>query len=57
MPQYTLGHLDRVAVIREREAAHEGLFMAGASYNGVGIPDCLNNGRNSALEALEHVKK
>lgn len=57
MPQYTLGHLDRVAVIREREAAHEGLFLAGASYNGVGIPDCLNNGRNSALEALECVKK
>jgi oxygen-dependent protoporphyrinogen oxidase len=57
MPQYTLGHLDRVAVIREREAAHKGLFLAGASYNGVGIPDCLNNGRNSALEALEHVKK
>lgn len=57
MPQYTLGHLDRVAVIRKREAAHKCLFLAGASYDGVGIPDCLNNGRNSALEALEHVRK
>jgi protoporphyrinogen/coproporphyrinogen III oxidase len=56
MPQYTLGHPDRLKIINERITAHEGLFLAGASYRGVGVPDCMNNGRNAALEALEHVK-
>jgi oxygen-dependent protoporphyrinogen oxidase len=56
MPQYTMGHPERIAKINERVASHDGLFIAGASYGGVGIPDCMNNGRNAALEALEYVK-
>jgi protoporphyrinogen/coproporphyrinogen III oxidase len=56
MPQYSMGHPERIAKINERVAAHDGLFLAGASYGGVGVPDCMNNGRNAALEALEYVK-
>ena len=55
MPQYTMGHPERIAKINERVAAHDGLFLAGASYGGVGVPDCMNNGRNAALEALKYV--
>ena len=48
LPQYTLGHLDRVAAIEARLAAHPGLALAGHSYRGVGIPDCIRSGEAAA---------
>lgn len=41
MPQYTLGHLERVAAIRQRLSKHPRLFLAGIAFDGVGIPDCI----------------
>jgi len=55
IPQYTLGHGGRVSHIRERLAAHRGLFVAGAAYSGVGIPDCIASGEAAADDALIHV--
>jgi oxygen-dependent protoporphyrinogen oxidase len=52
IPQYTLGHVGRVAQIRERLAAYRGLFVAGAAYAGVGIPDCIASGEEAADAAL-----
>ena len=51
MPQYTLGHLDRVAAIRRRCARHSRLVLAGNAFDGVGIPDCVRSGQEAA-EAL-----
>jgi len=48
MPQYTLGHLDRVEAIRRREALHPGLVLAGNAFQGVGIPDCVRSGQAAA---------
>lgn len=48
MPQYTLGHMDRVASIRERIAAHPGLILAGNAYDGVGVPDAVRSGERAA---------
>ena len=42
MPQYTLGHLDRVEAIRRQAARHPRLILAGIAYDGVGIPDCVH---------------
>lgn len=56
MPQYTMGHSDRLKTIRDREASLDGIYLAGASYAGVGVPDCLKNGAAAALEALEYVR-
>jgi len=56
MPQYTIGHPERLATIRAREAEHDGLFLAGCSYAGVGVPDCLKNGKAAALEAYDYVR-
>ena len=53
MPQYTLGHLDRVAAIRERQAGHPGLGLAGNAFSGVGIPDCIRSGREQADLLIE----
>ena len=48
MPQYVLGHPERVRRIDEALAAHPGLALAGAAYRGVGIPDCIRSGEEAA---------
>jgi oxygen-dependent protoporphyrinogen oxidase len=53
MPQYTLGHPDRLAVVEGRLAAHPGLFVAGNAYRGIGIPDCIASGEAAAEAALK----
>jgi oxygen-dependent protoporphyrinogen oxidase len=52
MPQYLVGHLDRVAAIEARAARHPGVALAGAAYRGVGIPDCIRSGEEAAERAL-----
>ncbi|MFQ5890628.1 MAG: protoporphyrinogen oxidase [Gemmatimonadota bacterium] len=52
MPQYVTGHLERIERIERRLAEHPGLFLAGASYRGVGIPDCIRSGWTAAAGAL-----
>jgi oxygen-dependent protoporphyrinogen oxidase len=52
MPQYTLGHLGRLATIEQRLAAHPGLFVAGNAYRGIGIPDCIASGEQAADKAI-----
>jgi len=51
MPQYQVGHLERVAAIEARLRGHPGLALAGNAYRGVGVPDCVHSGERSA-EAL-----
>ena len=40
IPQYHLGHRERVAWIEERLARHPGLFVGGNAYHGVSVNDC-----------------
>ena len=40
IPQYHLGHLERVASIEARTSAHPGLFLGGNAYHGVALNDC-----------------
>jgi oxygen-dependent protoporphyrinogen oxidase len=51
MPQYAVGHLDRVAAMEGRAAAL-GLVLAGAAYRGVGVPDCVRSGEAAADAVL-----
>ena len=44
MPQYHVGHLDRVGRIESLVALFTGLELAGKSYRGVGIPACIASG-------------
>ena len=48
MPQYRVGHLDRVQRIDAAVAQHPGLTVAGNAYRGVGIPDCIHSGEMAA---------
>lgn len=52
MPQYHVGHLERVDKIHELAAAHSGLILAGNAYQGVGIPDCIHSGEQAAERLL-----
>jgi oxygen-dependent protoporphyrinogen oxidase len=52
MPQYTLGHLDRVALIEDRSAQIPGLAFAGGSYRGVGVPNCIESGERAVSKIL-----
>ncbi|MBX6365788.1 MAG: protoporphyrinogen oxidase, partial [Gemmatimonadetes bacterium] len=55
LPQYTLGHLERVAAAHARAAAYPGLHLAGAAYHGVGIPDCIASGEAAAERAAQEL--
>lgn len=45
-PQYDVGHLDRIAAIESDLPA--GLYVTGSAYRGVGIPDCIKQGQETA---------
>ena len=55
-PQYEVGHLQRVASIEQRLASVPGLFLAGSGFRAIGIPDCVADGRHTAIRAAEFVK-
>ncbi|MEX2092703.1 MAG: protoporphyrinogen oxidase [Pirellulales bacterium] len=48
MPQYHVGHLQRIAQIEGRVAKLRGLELAGNAYHGVGIPQCIHSGESAA---------
>ena len=56
MPQYNLGHVERLAQINSQLAQHNGLFLAGASYRGVGIPDCIRSADEAAEKAVNYLR-
>ena len=55
IPQYTLGHRQRVAGIRAREAALSGLFLVGNHLEGVAVKDCVRNGEAAAARVREYL--
>jgi oxygen-dependent protoporphyrinogen oxidase len=55
LPQYTVGHLDRVARIRATMATQPGLAVCGAAYDGVGIPACVATARTAVDQVLAFV--
>lgn len=52
LPQYPVGHLARVARIRDEVAKLPGLRVCGAAYDGVGIPACIAGAQRAADEIL-----
>lgn len=56
MPQYHVGHLDRVASITSRLVHCPGLALAGNAYHGVGIPDCIHSAERAAQTLLEYCR-
>ncbi|GAA3486181.1 protoporphyrinogen oxidase [Streptomyces cremeus] len=55
LPQYPVGHLARVARIREAVGRLPGLRVCGAAYDGVGIPACVGSGQRAADALAEEI--
>lgn len=51
MPVYTVGHLDRVAAVDAALGPHPGWHVAGAALHGVGLPECIADGRRAGSAA------
>jgi len=53
MPKYTVGHLDRIALVDRMLATHPGLHLIGCSYKGIGIGDCVHEAQIAAEKILK----
>src|SRR5205823_9599831 len=51
--QHEVGHLQRMAAIERALAGHAGVFVTGSGFRGVGIPDCVADGRATARRVVE----
>jgi protoporphyrinogen/coproporphyrinogen III oxidase len=52
LPQYLVGHRDRVAAVHDAVGAVPGLAVAGAAFDGVGVPACIRDGQRAVAELL-----
>ena len=55
LPQYSVGHLDRIARIRAGVASLPGVAVCGAAYDGVGIPACIASARLAVDQVLAYL--
>ena len=55
MPQYHVGHAERVQGLEEKIKKHAGLFLTGGAYRGVGIPDCIEQSENTAKKIVSYL--
>jgi oxygen-dependent protoporphyrinogen oxidase len=51
LPQYAVGHLERMAELDERVRKLDGLWLLGNGYRGVGLPDLVRDARAAAQRA------
>lgn len=57
LPQYTVGHLERLAAIEHRLARHPGLFLGGNSYRGVSVNACIAEAAALADRVLSYLAR
>jgi protoporphyrinogen/coproporphyrinogen III oxidase len=58
MPQYPVGHLDMVAEFRSKLAeVIPGVYVTGAGFHGVGIPDCIRQGKEASLQLFHYLQQ
>jgi protoporphyrinogen/coproporphyrinogen III oxidase len=56
IPQYVIGHAERVARIEALAAQHSGLFLAGNAYKGVALADCVEQGTAVAARVAQYLQ-
>jgi protoporphyrinogen/coproporphyrinogen III oxidase len=57
LPQYAVGHVDAVAAIRAEIERLPGLDVAGAAYDGVGVPAVVGSARRAASGIVRHIHR
>ena len=56
MPQYLVGHLEKISKLEERISLQPGLFLTGCAYKGIGISDSVHDAEIIAGKAVEYLK-
>ncbi|RJE89797.1 protoporphyrinogen oxidase [Paenibacillus sp. 1011MAR3C5] len=57
MPQYPVGHIEKMQSLRSRlKAELPGVWVTGAAFDGVGLPDCIRQGKEAAIELYSATK-
>ncbi|MGN7385929.1 protoporphyrinogen oxidase [Sporosarcina sp. SAFN-015] len=57
MPQYPVNHVEELAAVRQAlQRTMPGVFLCGAGYEGVGVPDCILQGKQVAGDVLDYLK-
>ncbi len=52
MPQYTIGHIERVETIERLCASYSGLYLTGSAYHGIGISDTVREAESTAEKVI-----
>ncbi|WP_079507412.1 protoporphyrinogen oxidase [Mesobacillus jeotgali] len=56
MPQYTVGHLERIAMVKTKlEQELPGIWLAGGSFEGVGIPGCIDQAEAAVKKVIDYL--
>src|SRR6185295_3684611 len=55
--QHEVGHLARLGAIERALERHPGLFLTGSGFRGVGIPDCVADGRSTAAQVTRWLQE
>lgn len=56
MPQYTVGHLQKIQMVKENLSKElPGVFLAGGSFEGVGIPGCIDQAEAAVGKVLNYL--
>ncbi len=57
MPQYTVGHIERTkALYQNLEERLPGVFIAGSSFEGLGIPECIEQGEKVVRKVVNYMQ-
>jgi oxygen-dependent protoporphyrinogen oxidase len=57
IPQYTVGHSQRLLALAARHAANPGLFLTGNAFYGVGLNDCVHAANQVAGQVTDFLKE
>jgi oxygen-dependent protoporphyrinogen oxidase len=57
MPQYNLGHPEKLKQIDAALEKHPGLALAGNGYRGIGIPDCIHSGELAVEKVMRYASQ
>ena len=57
LPQYNVGHLQRILRAEERALRYAGLTLAGNWQYGIGIPDCIESGERAAEQTATYLER
>lgn len=56
MPQYTVGHLEKMAKVKKQlNEELPGVYLAGGSFEGVGIPGCIDQAEAAVKKVIKYL--